>query len=391
MAQPNVSKIRDTSPSRGPHAAPAQQPAPAAASQSSTGPVVRAIDVGFGLVKFSLPAAGGDVGFRSFPSLAIPADTSAVRSLSTRRRDTFDVPVQGALYEVGQDVGLALAGGSFGRDVTDEFYKGKVYEAVTKGALRYMAEAGDSTIDVLVLGLPVHQFNDTARRSYLRRTYEGPLDVGGGKTVTVARVEVQAQPMGGYAALEEHLDELNREIAATGGALQPLASVDDLDQLAVLMVDPGEHTLDWLLIQQGTINPSASNAASDAGRHRVLKAVQAALSEDVGRPLGVSVQPHINEALRKKTPVKLSGVAYDLSRYEPRVMSVIEDAVNRMIDGLRDATEIVDLIVLVGGHPDRYRDVLKQRFPAIPVFVMPESVTANVRGFQMIGEAVAES
>jgi len=389
MAQPNVSKIRGASrPDQSRPGAPELALADAA-TQPSNSPTVRAIDVGFGLVKFTLPSEGS-VSFRSFPSLAIPADTSAVRSLSTRRRDTFDVPVHGALYEVGQDVGLALAGGSFGRDVTDEFYKGKVYEAVTKGALRYMAEAGDATIDVLVLGLPVHQFNDTARRSYLRSTYEGALDVGGGKTVTVARVEVQAQPMGGYAALEEYLDELNREIAATGGALQPLASVDELDQLAVLMVDPGEHTLDWLLIQQGTINPSASNAASDAGRHRVLKAVQAALSEDVGRPLGVSVEPHINEALRRKMPVKLSGVAYDLAKYEPRVMSVIEDAVNRMIDGLRDATEIVDLIVLVGGHPDRYRDVLKQRFPAIPVFVMPESVTANVRGFQMIGEAVAE-
>jgi len=389
MAQPNVSKIRDAS--RADKSAPpvVEQAQPQAYSQAATGPTVRAIDVGFGLVKLSLPV-NGTVSFRSFPSLAIPADTSAVRSLSTRRRDTFDVPVHGALYEVGQDVGLALAGGSFGRDVTDEFYKGKVYEAVTKGALRYMAEAGDSSIDVLVLGLPVHQFNDAARRDHLRRTYEGELDVGGGKTVRVGKVVVQAQPMGGYAALEEHLDELNREIAATGGALQPLASVDDLDQLAVLMVDPGEHTLDWLLIQQGTINPSASNAASDAGRHRVLKAVQAALSEDVGRPLGVSVEPHINEALRRKMPVKLSGVAYDLAKYEPRVMSVIEDAVNRMIDGLRDATEIVDLIVLVGGHPDRYRDVLKQRFPAIPVFVMPESVTANVRGFQMIGEAVAE-
>jgi len=389
MAPPNVSKIRDAS--RSDKSAPpvVEQVQPQTYAQPGTGPTVRAIDVGFGLVKLSVPA-DGTVRFRSFPSLAIPADTSAVRSLSTRRRDTFDVPVHGALYEVGQDVGLALAGGSFGRDVTDEFYKGKVYEAVTKGALRYMAEAGDSNIDVLVLGLPVHQFNDAARRDYLRRTYEGELDVGGGKTVRVGRVIVQAQPMGGYAALEEHLDELNREIAATGGALQPLASVDDLDQLAVLMVDPGEHTLDWLLIQQGTINPSASNAASDAGRHRVLKAVQAALSEDVGRPLGVSVEPHINEALRRKMPVKLSGVAYDLGKYEPRVMSVIEDAVNRMIDGLRDATEIVDLIVLVGGHPDRYRDVLKQRFPAIPVFVMPESVTANVRGFQMIGEAVAE-
>ena len=58
-----------------------------------------------------------------------------------------------------------------------------------------------------------------------------------------------------------------------------------------------------------------------------------------------------------------------------------------MVDGLRDAHEIIDLMVLVGGHPERYRDVLAKRFPAIPVFVMPDSMAANVRGFQMIGEA----
>jgi plasmid segregation protein ParM len=71
-------------------------------------------------------------------------------------------------------------------------------------------------------------------------------------------------------------------------------------------------------------------------------------------------------------------------------MTVVEDCINRMVDGLRDAHEIIDLMVLVGGHPERYRDVLTKRFPAIPVFIMPESMSANVRGFQMIGEAIAE-
>ena len=46
---------------------------------------------------------------------------------------------------------------------------------------------------------------------------------------------------------------------------------------------------------------------------------------------------------------------------------------------------------LVGGHPDRYRDVLAKRFPAIPVFIMPQPMQANVRGFQMIGEAELEA
>lgn len=376
MAPSNSSKLREV-------------PRERSESTAAAAAVVRAIDVGFGLVKFSLPAEGG-ITFSSFPSMAIPADVSAVRSLSTRRRDTFDVPVEGAQYEVGRDVGLAQAGGSFGRDVTDEFYKGAIYEALTKGALRYMAEAGDQAVDVLVLGLPVNQYNDAKRRDHLRQTYERSVDLGDGKSIQVRKVVVQAQPMGGYAALEDHFDEINQVIEQTGGALQRLRSVDDLDELAVLVVDPGEHTLDWLLIQQGSINPRASGAASDAGRHRVIRAVQDSLAADIGRPLGPAVAPRINEALRQQEAVKLSGVAHDLQKYEPQIMSVVEDSLNRMIDGLRDAHEIIDLIVLVGGHPGRYRDVLSRRFPSIPVFVAPESMSANVRGFQMIGEAMAE-
>ena len=361
----------------------------AAQAASSQAPVVRAIDVGFGLVKLSVRKGRG-IDFINFPSMAIPADASAVRTLGTRKRDTFDVPVNGANYEVGRDVGLAQAGGTFGRDVTDEFYRGAIYEALTKGALRYMLEAGDSVVDVLVLGLPVNQYNDSKRRDYLRSHYEGDIPVGDGKTITIRKVLVQAQPMGGYAALDDHLEPLNDVIGKTPGALKPLASGEALDDLSVLMIDPGEHTLDWLLIQQGSINPHASGAASDAGRHRVVRSVLESLVAEVGRPLGPAVMPRINDALRSNSPVKLAGVAHDLQHFEPVVMTVVEDCINRMVDGLRDAHEIIDLMVLVGGHPERYRDVLTKRFPAIPVFIMPEPMSANVRGFQMIGEAVAE-
>lgn len=382
MANSNTSKLR---------ALPGGNPEPdaAATAGAESQPVVRAIDVGFGLVKLSVRSGDG-VAFINFPSMAIPADVSAVRSLGTRRRDSFDVPVNGAKFEVGRDVGLAQAGGSFGRDVTDEFYRGTIYEALTKGALRYMAEAGDSHIDVLVLGLPVNQYNDAKRRDYLTSHYQGEIEIGDDRKITVDRVIVQAQPMGGYAALGEHLEELNRVITATGGALPPLPNAESLDDLSVLMVDPGEHTLDWLMIQQGTINPRASGAASDAGRHRVVRQVQESLAANIGRPLGPAVMPRINEALRQKQPVKLSGVNHPLEPFEPEIMSVVEDSLNRMIDGLRDAHEIIDLIVVVGGHPDRFRDVLARRFPAIPVFIMPEPMSANVRGFQLIGEALAE-
>ena len=355
-------------------------------ASSAPQPVIRAIDVGFGLVKLSI-RDGDAVGFMSFPSMAIPADASAVRSVGTRRRDTYDVPVAGARYEVGREVGLAQAGGNFGRDVTDEFYRGAIYEALTKGALRYMAEQGDTSIDLLVLGLPVNQFNDVKRRNFLRSHYGGDLDLGDGRTMRVGRVVVQAQPMGGYAALDEHMGALNAVISRTGGALGPLPDGEALDDLCVLMIDPGEHTLDWLMIQQGTINQRASGAASDAGRHRIVRAVLDSLCASIGRPLGPAVLPRINTALRENKPVKLAGVAHDLRPFEPVIMSVVEDSINRMIDGLRDAHEIVDLMVIVGGHPERYRDVLARRFPSIPVFVVPDALEANVRGFQMIGEA----
>lgn len=352
-------------------------------------PSIRAIDVGFGLVKFSTrDASGKGLSYRSFPSVAIPADGRAMRAVGSRRRNTFDMPVNGAKYEVGVEIGLAQAGGSFGRDVSDEFYRGAIYEALTKGALRYMVEAGDSVIDTLVLGLPVNQYNDAKRRDYLRERYAGLIGLGDGKSVRVEKVIVQAQPMGGYAALNDYLETVNLVIQRVSGALKPLLNDEALDELTVLMVDPGEHTLDWLLIQEGTVNQRASGAASDAGRHRVLRAVMDALSTAIGRPLGPTALPRINDALRMALPVKLAGVAHDLSPYEPVIMSVIEDSINRMLDGLRDAHEIIDLMVLVGGHPERYGQVLSRKFPAIPVFVMPSSVEANVRGFQKIGVAM---
>ena len=81
-------------------------------------------------------------------------------------------------------------------------------------------------------------------------------------------------------------------------------------------------------------------------------------------------------------------VAPDANKIEIR--SAVEDPINRLVEGMRGMHEVIDIIALVGGHPERYRDVLTRRFPAIPVFIMPEPMSANVRGFQLIGEALAE-
>lgn len=353
---------------------------------TKTAGAVRAIDVGFGLVKTSIPVENKhSVGFMHFPSMAIPADPAANTVLGARRRDTFDIPVRGAVYEVGREVVLAQTGNDYGREVSDEFYRSPIYEALTKGAMRYMHEAGDRVIDLLVLGLPVNQYLEQGRREFLQETFAAEHDLGDGRKLNVKRVLVQAQPMGGYLELHQHLGKLNELFQQFNPQASALTNLSDQ---TVLMVDPGEYTLDWLLLQRGSLTSKASGAASDAGRYRVVRAVQDALETKLARPLGAATATRINEALRSGKPIKLAGVEYPLEEFDPVIKAVIADPVSRLIDGLRGMHEFVDVIVIVGGHPERYREVLQERFPKIPVFVIDNSVEANVRGFQIIGESM---
>jgi plasmid segregation protein ParM len=142
-------------------------------------------------------------------------------------------------------------------------------------------------------------------------------------------------------------------------------------------------------VQRGSINPKASGAASDAGRHRTVRAVADALQAQLGRPLGSAILPRINEALRTNMQIKLSGETHDLRQFESVMATSVADPINRLIEGLRGMIEIVDFIVIVGGHPERYRDELHARFPKIPIVVFDNSVEANVRGYQSIGTRAA--
>lgn len=362
-----------------------------AQAQAHKAPVVRAIDVGFGVVKMT-KQSDGKVVCDHFPAMAIPSDPSEMRQLGRRSRDTVDVPVDGAMYEVGKEVLLAQTGNDFGREITDEFYRSAIYEALMKGAFRYM---GDEVIDVLVIGLPVNQYQNSERSNELIQKYgNAVLDLGvdaSGKplTIRIGDVVVRPQPLGGYLEMFNQIEVVNEAIKATAGALKPVKDVDDLVELTTLIVDPGEHTLDWLMVQRGDINRKASGAASDSGRHRVVREVYNALTAKLGRPLGSYMLPKINEALRTGRPIKFEGEEFDLGEFSAVIRSSVQDPINRLIEGTRGMMGSVDLIVIVGGHPELYRAEMQARYPKIPVVILTESIEANVRGFQSIGEEIA--
>ncbi len=359
----------------------------------SNSKIIRAIDAGYGLTKFiSKVEADGTLACSHFPSMAVPSDPVTMRSLSIRDRNTIDVEVNGAQYEVGMDVLQAQTGNDVGREIGESWSKSDMYRAVMLGALHYM---DTSVIDTLVLGLPVSQYLSEERCNQLAKEYTGSFKLPAGRSIQIKNVVIRPQPFGGYIDMGNHLDLINKSISELKKQHSNLAINEVKDATAlvedhcVLVVDPGEHTLDWLLVDRGQINTKASGAASDSGRHRIVRDVQRALENDLARQINPANIPRINEALRTGQPLRLGGQQIDLKQYDTVVAQSVADPISRLIEGLRGLEDRIDLILVVGGHPGIYERALKERFTHTPVVVPTDSLYANLRGFQRMGEALA--
>ena len=104
---------------------------------------------------------------------------------------------------VGPDARHEQAAYEFGRDHTDQNHQSDTYHAVMRAALAFM---GEPRIDVLVLGLPMDRLDTPSVVESLSSHYQGQIDLGLGKRVTIERVIVHPQPFGGYIGLGHHLD-----------------------------------------------------------------------------------------------------------------------------------------------------------------------------------------
>lgn len=359
--------------------------------------VVRAIDAGYGLTKFIRKTDDtGQLICEHFPSLAVPSDPQTMRSLNIRHRDTVDVNVNGSSYEVGRDIIQAQTGNDVGREIGENWSQAPNYQAVMMGALHYMDV---DKIDLLVLGLPVHQYLSEDRCNALSEKYTGKFELPNNRTVSISKVAVRPQPLGGYIDFGNHIGSLNKLIEEKCQhhidkekidiGISPLKDPSDLfTKYCVLVVDPGEFTLDWLLIDQGAINTKASGAAADSGRHRIVRDVHRALQQDLGQSIAPASLTRINESLRTGCSLKLGGRIVDISKYDKVVAQSVADPISRLIEGLRGLEDRIDIILLIGGHPAIYKSELEKRFPYVPVFLPEDPLYANVRGFQRMGEAL---
>src|SRR5690606_22218404 len=122
------------------------------------------------------------------------------------------------------------------------------YKALFYAAL---SEVGAPQIDSLVTGLPVDHFRDTRVRDSLLKLMQGRHYIRKDVVVDVKKVQIIPQPAGAFGAYS--LD------AMQGGAEVALDSY-----IAVLVVDPGHFSLEWV-IYNGGFKLGSSGSTSEAG------------------------------------------------------------------------------------------------------------------------------
>ena len=326
--------------------------------------IVRAVDVGSGNTKFVTGVVGNEIRCASFPSVAYPSSGETPHWPASERRKTVCIPVGPLFYEVGPDVGLA-ADTFRAKQLHDEYTESPEYMALLRGALSMMKV---SHIDLLIVGLPVALFS--LKKSALEKTMAGEHQIGGGKTVTVAKAMAVAQPQGAlvhYAAEHKKM--------ATIGTEQSL------------VIDPGSRTFDWLVTRGMRLVQKQSHSIN-RGMSDVLRLLAAEISKDVGSPY--RDYDAIDLALRSgKSPV-IFQKPYDMGRHLPLAESVAQQAVSTMRQWI-ETPESLQNIILVGGGAFLFKKAVKAAFPKHRIHEVKEPMFANVRGFQLAGQNYARS
>jgi plasmid segregation protein ParM len=323
-------------------------------------PIVRAIDVGYRNTKFTLPSVAGALECSHFPSVAhFRFDDKALDPLGTRRR-TVAPFVNGAYYEVGPDIELAV--GRYRAEILhDGFTQTPQYAALMAGALHYMKV---DRVDLLVLGLPVAQL--LARKGTLERFAGEALDVGRKRKVRIGRVLVLAQPQGALYAFATQQGSASAAVA----------------QGKSLIVDVGARTFDWLVMHRMRVLSNISQSVN-----RGVSDILIEIAAQIGRELKEDYRnlEAIDAALRSGKTLRIYQKDHDLKRYDSVVQSIAEQAVAAMVQSMDHISDIEN-IVLVGGGAHLFRKAIKKAFPRHAIHEVQEPLYANVRGFQLLGE-----
>jgi plasmid segregation protein ParM len=239
------------------------------------------------------------------------------------------------------------------------------YLALTRGALGFMKL---DRIDLLVLGLPVATYK--TRRASLERRMKGQHALDKGRSVSVERVRVVAQPQGAlmlFGVQSNRIDQINHE--------------------RNLVIDAGARTFDWLVAQGLRVIEKRSDSANGgcslcctASRKRSAMSSTRACATTIASTRRCARARSRRSSARSTTSERRPGAA----------RRIPDEAVGEMLRYVRDGNDI-DNIVLVGGAAFFYGPSVRAAFPRHKVHELGDGLYANVKGFQIAGMEMGRS
>lgn len=345
--------------------------------ESLGGNVVRAVDLGYGNVKFTLQHldAFGPISCELFPSRSPAAGERGLTAGVVKGRDTVVIKVGNDEYEVGR--GVAMAQGTFDESaILDKtFCLSDAYMARMRGALYYMMGSDKGTkyfdgdkIGMLVVGLPVSTYQQADLRTKLRNRLVGKHELPSGKSVNVERVLVMPQPLGAFF-----------EYAMENGMLDKMKHQNNL------IIDPGFFTFDWLLCS-GLVPMDQRSGSVMRGMSAVTKSIAEAANKKEGWEADTGMLARIlDDHFRDGKPFNVYSKDYNVADYMSAGRPIINEAVASLVNSVGDGVDIQN-IILAGGGAMIYRDAIAEKFPRHNIIVTKSPVFSNVRGFQLAGE-----
>jgi len=338
------------------------------------GKIVRALDVGYGNVKFVRrhDSMEAKVICDMFPSRSPAATEKLIGAGSLKSRETVVVKVNGKNYEVGHDVGLAQGVNDISSILDKDFIKSDGYMARVLGALHYMfIDMEENHIDMLVVGLPVN--NIGKNKEYLIDKLVGKHELPGGRNVEIKDVRVLEQPLGAFYNFMYSPDEPQK------------FSFNEAKNQRNLVIDPGMYTFDWIYVtnmKSVDVRSGATNRAMSDIITAIAKVI--AKERETTEPMVFKI---LDDAIRKGLVPKVFEPVI-LDDYISHAQHIIDESVNELVRKIGDGAD-VDNIFLAGGGARFFLDAIKKKFPRHEITTTNNSVYANVIGFQMVGERIA--
>lgn len=319
------------------------------------------IDIGYSNLKVAFGEQDRTARIALRPAGAAPADRVGPRIDGSTDEYALLVVVDGNQFVAGTRPDQAEM---WARSLHAEYASSLSYRALFRAGL-LLAEFDH--VDALVTGLPVSQYLDERRRAALAEQLRGTHQLTPKRTVTVSKVKVIPQPIGGF------LDYIDQENA-------------DLDDALVLVLDPGFFSVDWVIITNRQLHRQSSGTSVNACSVIFERAAKL-IAKDYGEE---AVPADIEDAVRTGRPqVMVLGKRVEIAPYVEQAARIVAPVVLESVqESLRLEGKTPDLVILVGGGAHIFQEPVKSLFPKLTVAIPRDPVFSNARGFWIMAHTL---